>query len=391
MSLIFHYPAVVQTTSTMASATSEAHKMEQLRKLATEYEFSAEAVEKLFEILNGVDFEIIADDSGSMGLNLKNTSGDPYAPRKTRWQELKDIIILIAKFAIIFDKDGITLDFLNGGTYSNITSSEEIERLFSRNPSNTTPLVRKTKEVFDKCKSDREKKKLVIIATDGCPDEGVHAFTQLLKNKPSNVYVSFVVCTDNEDDVEYLNSIDRSVPNVDVTDDFKSELAQIRMKKGPEYLFNYGSYVLKILCGAIDPSFDSLDESSRSIGKSVASINPPSSYPASSSSISVHPPSYPKTNLPPVSSHVPYPKAEIPPTVVSLASYPDVGPPPPVPPPSYQTNKSQTSFVASTVIPTVGSYPGKVHAIEIDEPKTTPTPQIQFKQPKNNNGCCVVA
>jgi hypothetical protein len=68
------------------------------------------------------------------------------------------------------------------------------------------------------------------------------------------------VCTDDEDSVNYLNRWDRTIPNLDVVDDYRSERMEIKKVKGPNFRFSFGDYVVKSLVGSIDPELDKMDE-----------------------------------------------------------------------------------------------------------------------------------
>lgn len=48
--------------------------------------------------------------------------------------------------------------------------------------------------------------------------------------------------------------------NVDVVDDYASERAEVRKKKGQNHPFSMGDYVCKLLLGAVDPQLDKSDE-----------------------------------------------------------------------------------------------------------------------------------
>jgi hypothetical protein len=77
----------------------------------------------------------------------------------------------------------------------------------------------------------------------------------------------------------YLNNWDRTIPNLDVVDDYKSEKKEILACQGKSFPFSFGDvctffqvytlisflflflkYVVKILMGGVDSWFDQLDE-----------------------------------------------------------------------------------------------------------------------------------
>ena len=75
------------------------------------------------------------------------------------------------------------------------------------------------------------------------------------------MFTTVVVCTDDDESVEYLNKWDRQLPNLDVVDDFRNERRQIQKVNGRNFRFSFGDYVVKSLIGSIDPELDRLDES----------------------------------------------------------------------------------------------------------------------------------
>jgi hypothetical protein len=80
------------------------------------------------------------------------------------------------------------------------------------------------------------------------------------KRRMETTYVSFLLCTDDQACVASFNEWDRTMLNVDVTDDFDTEREKIRRCRGRDYPFSRGDYVVKALVGAIDPEIDALDE-----------------------------------------------------------------------------------------------------------------------------------
>lgn len=59
---------------------------------------------------------------------------------------------------------------------------------------------------------------LVVVITDGAPSDGnLEDLKYLLMTKPSNVHISLAECTDNEEDMKYLDEWDGQVPKFDNT------------------------------------------------------------------------------------------------------------------------------------------------------------------------------
>ena len=79
--------------------------------------------------------------------------------------------------------------------------------------------------------------------------------------KKETTYVSFLLCTDEPECVAYLERWDRTMENVDVTDDYETELAKIRQCQEDErFVFTKSGYIVKALIGSIVPHIDRLNQ-----------------------------------------------------------------------------------------------------------------------------------
>ena len=162
--------------------------------------------------------------------------------------------------------DGIDLYFLNRPGFNRVASSAQVAAAFGPPPSGFTPLAAAvTRILVEKASVIAEKKLLLVIATDGEPTNtngqvDIPGFASVLQGRHANVFVSIIACTDDEDSVGYLNKFDRSIPHLDVTDDFQSERSEIQRAQGAAFRFSFGDYVVKSLLGSIDNYFDHLDE-----------------------------------------------------------------------------------------------------------------------------------
>lgn len=214
------------------------------------------------------EFEIVfvGDDSGSMGTQIQDGSRDPFGAIPTRWTELQRYATNVVEIATCLDPDGVDIRFLNRQGFRNVASVSQVAAAFHPPPNGFTPLVRTIKAIFEeKAHILKERKMLLIIATDGAPtdDSGydqTKQFLALLRDRPKNVFVSIIACTDDNDAVGYLNKIDRIVPGIDVSDDYLSESKEVKKAQGKDFQFSYGDYVVKTLLGAVDVNFDRLDE-----------------------------------------------------------------------------------------------------------------------------------
>jgi hypothetical protein len=239
-------------------------KIDKLKTIAHQYEMSPETVQKLRR-LEDFDICLLLDDSGSMATVIKSNSADPYAKSMTRWDEMKQAAIIITEVASCLDADGVDVFFLNRPPIRGVTSANQITVAFQQMPQGFTPITRSMQYIFqEKDAVIRERKLLVLLITDGEPTDdignpAIPQFLHMIKRRDKNVHISIIGCTDDDSTMKYLDKLDKRDKTLDVTDDYKSELAQIRKAKGKNFRFTFGDYVAKMLLGGVDPTMDNLD------------------------------------------------------------------------------------------------------------------------------------
>jgi hypothetical protein len=241
-------------------------RLAKLRELCGRYEIRPDFAAKLRQ-LESFDIVVLIDDSGSMAtaVSVAPTS-DPYAQRPTRWSEVQHYCNTVVDLAAALDSDGIDVRFLNRPGFSHVTSMAQVAAAFGPPPTGFTPLSVAVAGILrEKAHVIAEKKLLLVIATDGEPTDtegrvDIPGFTRVLRERPANVYVSIIACTDDEGSVGYLNKLDRVIPRLDVSDDFQSERREVLLAQGASFRFSFGDYVVKSLLGSVDASFDNLDE-----------------------------------------------------------------------------------------------------------------------------------
>lgn len=115
--------------------------------------------------------------------------------------------------------------------------------------------------------SEGTKDILLIIITDGQPTDCeqwafIPKIKELQRNyKRGKVYMSFVACTENQSDIEFMNKLDKKVRNVDVSDDYQSEFNEILRVTGKP--ISYNKYITKAIIGSVVPELDTLDEDTK--------------------------------------------------------------------------------------------------------------------------------
>ncbi|KAJ3031384.1 UNVERIFIED_CONTAM: hypothetical protein HDU68_004463 [Siphonaria sp. JEL0065] len=256
--------------------TNEEARLQAFRNVIARHEISNFMALKLRK-LEAYDIVIIADDSGSMQTRstLGLSTNDPFAKTSTRWDELKSTVSIVTEIGAALDEDGVDIYFLNRPPVRNVTGpTAEMNSAFASPPMGYTPIARVLRQVLREKglgQGENAKKLLILIATDGQPttDQGQidkqglhHVLMYERGSNPSsgNVPIVFLACTDDENEIAYLNEWDKRVPCLDVVDDYYSERKEILAVQGNGFPFSRGDWVCKALLGAIDPEIDALDE-----------------------------------------------------------------------------------------------------------------------------------
>lgn len=227
-------------------------------------------------ILCGSKKVIIIDNSPSMNsaLNPKHTHLDPerFGGVVKRYTELKELLKQVIPILAIDSPNGVDVWWINNPVktgvlywregitaYDDIASEMEFEL-----PSGSTPLVPVLQAVLDKYTS-HETSMHCMVFLDGEPDgreQGKRNCCDIIRNRnnPKKNIINFVACTDNDDEIAWLNRMDK-YPGIDIVDDYNSERAEV-LRAGRVKKFSYSDYVVKACIGAASPVIDKLDEMS---------------------------------------------------------------------------------------------------------------------------------
>jgi len=235
-------------------------QQQKLNQLIQRYEISPVFAAKL-RVLQNCEIVLLCDDSGSMNTPLANTS-------QIRWDELRQLASIVVDISVLFDSNGIDINFLNRRPLMNITDANQLNEVFQQRPAGLTPLVNALRGILRaKGQQPPGKKLLIFIATDGAPtdDNGnvnIQQLEQVLRyeRNAQTTFVTFLACTDDNQSVEYLANWDKQMQSVDVIDDYRTEKAEIQRTRGGNFPFSYGDYIVKALVGTIDPTMDVMDE-----------------------------------------------------------------------------------------------------------------------------------
>jgi hypothetical protein len=220
---------------------------------------------QLRDILSMCEIVLLCDDSDSMANPIAEEGTDPFAPkRSTRWLELKKLVSVIIDFVTAVNPNGLDIYFLNRDKKCAVQSISGLQSIFSVPPNGGTPLIAMINQIYsDKINLLNGKKLLIVVVTDGEPTDGNRDdLYNTIKHvtRHGSVHVSFAECTDNAEDMEYLDMWDGCIQNFDNTDDYREELQRIKTIQGNQFKFDYTDYVIKILLATFVRWYFNLDQ-----------------------------------------------------------------------------------------------------------------------------------
>jgi len=242
-----------------------------LDKLAAAWRLPVELAADLVKIAL-FDVVILVDDSGSMA----------FEQNGERIDDLKMILGKIAFACSLFDHDGIQVRFLNSNLQGNNINSEQaaLQLVQQVKFSGLTPLGTALDQkilqplLLGPARQNALQKPLLVIAiTDGTPAGEpsdkiiqviVNANRELQQSRYGPDAVSYQLSQVGNDQKaqQFLTSLDDD-PNIgrliDQTMDYEAEQAQMMQKTGQD--MSPDMWIMKLLLGPIDTSYDSKDES----------------------------------------------------------------------------------------------------------------------------------
>lgn len=198
---------------------------------------------------------------------------------QTRWQELCGQLKLL--FEICEEEElipnGIDVFFIHDQTVAKrpldtkgVRSWQEMEQVLPKKPNGRfTPTIDTLERMFaPSAMPEQDGPVLTLIFTDGLPNNGKGRNDSFLLQRrfamkqaayPQS-HITIVLCTDDDDVGAEFNQLDRSIPRLDVMEDYASETAEIRRAQGAMFPFSRADYVVKLLLGSTIALWDKLDE-----------------------------------------------------------------------------------------------------------------------------------
>uniref|UniRef100_A0A7S4SHT0 VWFA domain-containing protein n=1 Tax=Ditylum brightwellii TaxID=49249 RepID=A0A7S4SHT0_9STRA len=240
--------------------------VDELGDILIKYEVPIGLMNKLMGLNEFHVLEFLIDDSGSMNI------GRPIS----RWQEaqsrLKEMIEVLAyvpfnQVEIIFLNRSDRVSLQRQGRHPKSFMDDayrQIDAAFVRPPSGTTP-------VLEKLQNSILSNQHINIARwffgDGLPNGGLIAqreITKLLVNRPNPEMnpMTFISCTEDNDQVEWMKDCEEIAPYCSESDDFKEEANEVLRDQGAALPYSQGFHLIGMLVAAMNPEdLDAMDES----------------------------------------------------------------------------------------------------------------------------------
>jgi hypothetical protein len=249
--------------------------VDELGAVLNKYEVPMGLMNKLMMLTEFEYLEFMIDDSGSM--TLQSDTIDPRTRRfQSRWQEAQNRLKEMMEVLAYVPFNQIIICFLNRRDIITLTRQGrdpksfladaygQIDACFARPASGSTPFLEKLKDSFIR---GANKSVARYFFGDGAPNGGQVAKREIVniltnRQNPSANPMTFLSCTNEDEQVEWMKDAEEVVPYCSECDDFKDESAEVLKDQGPALPYSYGFYLVSCLVGAMNPDdLDAMDES----------------------------------------------------------------------------------------------------------------------------------
>ena len=257
------------------STSAAINGLEGLNQVMTKYEVPAGMLSKMLELSRFDEAEIIVDDSGSM--RLPTDARGPRGGPLNRWWEAKWRISQMIELMAHVISPPITIYYLNRTDTLRLqrnageTPAAFIERAevalttsFGIEPAYRTPAL----EAIEASLSRHPGKSVLrYFLGDGVPNGGEPARRQIehmlvYRPNPERNPVTFMSCTGNDADVEWMKECEERAPYCSEFDDYGDESREILKDQGISFPYSFGLHVVAQIVAAFNPTdLDAMDES----------------------------------------------------------------------------------------------------------------------------------
>jgi hypothetical protein len=255
--------------------SSDHHGLEELNQVLAKYEVPGGMLSKLLGLQGFHRAEIIVDDSGSM--QLATDAKGPNGEELTRWWEAKYRIAQMIELMAYVISPPITVRFLNRPDILEIqrqddeVPSEYIARVetllvqaFQKGPSGTTPAREAISASIHRYQGQSV---LRYFLGDGVPNGGEQSCREienllLHRADPEKNPFTFMSCTSNDADTEWMKQCEEKAPYCSEFDDYGDESREILKDQGDAFPYSYGLHLVAQIVAAFNPhDMDAMDES----------------------------------------------------------------------------------------------------------------------------------
>jgi hypothetical protein len=249
--------------------------VDELCAILSKYEVPIGLMNKLMMLTEFHSLEFIVDDSGSMRAPSDTIDRITRQPN-TRWKEAKDRLKEMLEVLAYVPFNQIDIEFLNRKDHIVMTRQgrdpqtfladayDRVEGAFAQGPSGTTPALERLQDSF--VRGDGKHIARYFFG-DGTPNGGEHAqkeITNMLKNRqnPSGNPMTFLSCTNEDAQVEWMKDCEEIAPYCSESDDFDDEAAEVLRDQGAALPYSRGFHLICQLVAAMNPDdLDAMDES----------------------------------------------------------------------------------------------------------------------------------
>ncbi len=245
-----------------------------LCKIFVKHEVPMGMMNKLMDLINYDELEFIMDDSSSMrdSSNAKDAQGRP----QTRWEEANSRMLEMIEVMAYVPIPKLTIRYFNrkdvisfqrsGETPENFmnTVGGQVKKIAASLPSGNTPARERLEESFERGIGKRISR---YFFCDGQPNGGNAArksIAEMIKNraKPQENPLTFLSCSDQDADVEWMKETEELAPYCAEYDDFEDEAREVHRDQGEVLPYTKGFHLIGQLVGAMNPDdLDAMDES----------------------------------------------------------------------------------------------------------------------------------
>ncbi|OEU22046.1 hypothetical protein FRACYDRAFT_267134 [Fragilariopsis cylindrus CCMP1102] len=259
----------------LAAGMQPDEMVDKLGEILAKYEVPIGLMNKLMMLSEYASLEFIVDDSGSMQMD-SDTINPKTKRANTRWEEahqrLKEMVEILAY--VPFNQIGV--EFLNRKDRISLKRNgmappqflagahDQIDAIFARKPSGTTPALEKIQESFLRGQGVNIAR---YIFGDGLPNGGqvaIKEIVSLIKNRvdPAMNPVTFLSCTNDDDAVEWMKDAEEVAPYCSESDDYGDESREVLGDQGEALPYTRGFWLICQLVAAMNPDdLDAMDES----------------------------------------------------------------------------------------------------------------------------------